>query len=178
MKLMGYQIREALRRWGMKRDMASSQFEGSLKKFDDEDKADPNRVMNDFMLADEKIARLQLAQDIYNLGVTVTIKSRVGTDIKHMSLAQAVKLVGGAGRAEKMWRSAANPSKDRYSTFNADDVRKEGEVRSKPVMAASEMMRRAEEISRYASSLRAAMATGNAVEIEVAVEGLETSDLA
>jgi hypothetical protein len=177
MKFTGYQIREALRRWGMKRDMASSQFEGSLKKFDDEDKADPNRVMNDFMLADEKIARLQLAQDIYNLGVMVTIKSRVGTDVKQMSLAQAVKLVGGAGRAEKMWRSAANPSKDRYS-MSADDVRKEGEVRSKPVMAASEMMRRAEEISRYASSLRAAMATGNAVEIEVAVEGLETSDLA
>jgi hypothetical protein len=177
MKITGYQIREGLRRWGLKRDAASSQFEGTLKKFDDEMKRLPKSVMLDFIIADQKIAALQVAQDIYNLAVVVDVKSRSGADQK-MKLAEAVKLVGGAGRAEKMWRSAANPQKDRYSLRDADEVRKEGEVRSKLVMTTGEMLKEAEDVSRYASGLRSAMALGNAVEIEVVVEGLEVSDLA
>lgn len=177
MKMNGYQIREALRRWGLKRDTAASQFDASLKRFDDEtDKASPVSVMNSFAFADTKLAVIQVAQDRYNLAVKVPVRFVDGV-AREISLAEAVKLVGGAGRAEKMWRSAANPKKERYSYNSDEEVRKEGETRAKPVMTTAQYLAEAEKIARYASSLRAAIALGNGQEVDVEVEGLEPSDL-
>lgn len=172
----GYQLREALRRWNAKRDAASGMFEGTLKKFDDEQKKKPVEVMSDFMLADRKIAAIQVAQDRYNLAVKVDVKTLDGNVVK-MTLAEAVILVGGAGRTEKMWRSAATAKKERYS-YNEDDVRKAGEERARPVMTVDALLENAEKAARYASSLRAAIATGNTAAIQVEAEGLEAADLA
>lgn len=177
MRMNGYQIREALRRWGLKRDTAASQFDASLKRFEDEtDKPAPTEVMNAFTLADTKLAVIQVAQDKYNLAVSVDVRFIDGIT-RRISLAEAVKLVGGAGRAEKMWRTAANPKKERYSYSSDDEVRKEGETRAKPVLTVAQCLAEAEKIARYASSLRAAIAIGNATEVDISLDGLEPSDL-
>lgn len=173
MKLNGYQIREGIRRWQLKRDAASNQFDGSLKRFEDETtKPMPTNIMVDFNKADHTIALLQVAQDMYNLAINIEVRLPSGTPAL-MTLSE-----GGAGRAEKMWRSAANPSKDRYSSYSVDDVRKADEIRSKPSMSVKDMLDEAEKHARYASALRSALALANAKEVEIQLSGLEPSMLA
>ena len=178
MKLNGYQIREGIRRWQLKRDAAANQFDGSLKRFDDEtSKPMPTTIMGEFIQADQTIALLQVAQDIYNLDIKIEVRL-VNGNIAQMTLSEGVKLLGGAGRAEKMWRSAANPSKDRYSSYSADDVRKNDETRAKPSMTVKEMLENADKHARYASALRSALALANAKESDIQLTGLEPSMLA
>lgn len=177
MKLTGYQIREALRRWGLQRDAASALFDDTLKRFEDEnDKPMPATVMASFQHADSMIALIQVAQDRYNLGVEVEVRTAGGNKTK-MTLAEAVKRVGGVGRCEKMWRSAANPKKDRYA-YRDENVRKEGETHPKPSMPQPAMLKEADTMARYASSLREAIALGNGTSIDIEVQGLESSAFA
>ncbi len=173
MQVTGYQIREALRRWNLRRDAESALFEDSLRRFPDDEKPAPKTVIENFTAADRAIALLQVAQDRYNLAVTIEVKwgdGRGVNGIDTMTLAEAVKLVGGAGRVEKMWRSAANPQKDRYAS--REEVRNPDEVRAKPVMKTGDILVEADKSARYAGALRQAIALANGREIDLSDEGL------
>jgi hypothetical protein len=169
--LTGFSIREALRRWELKRDAASSLFDGSLKKFFGEEKMHPLALMKNFQQADAIIAKLQVAQDMYNLAVTVEVQGQM------ITLAEAVKLIGAAGRREKMWRTAAVPKKERYQ-MSTDEVRKDDETRPVQVMKIEEMLSEADTAARYAAALRFATAQGNVQERTIEIPGLELSMLA
>jgi hypothetical protein len=165
MKVTGYMLREAIKQHELRRDTAASAFDGSLKKFPGEEKEAPGTLVEKFLAAEEAIAKLQTAQMRYNLAVIIELPAFTGLTAK-LTLAEAIKTVGGRGRAEKMWRSAANPNKkDRYGYH--DDEMDPTRVRAVATIKPSEAMAQATQAGKRAGSLRAAIATANAKEVEI-----------
>lgn len=162
MKVTGYKLQHTLRELTHTRDIAAGQFDNSLKFFPGDEKGDPKAVMAAYLEAEAKIARLQTGQALYNLKVPVDVLG------KRMTLSEAVKLVGGAGRAEKMWRSVAAPKKDRYG-YDRDE-RTEGTIVAQRTITPVEAAALAKEAARWASALREAIQTGNAVEVEIELD--------
>jgi hypothetical protein len=81
-----------------------------------------------------------------------------------MSLCKAIKLVGGAGRREKMWRKIAAPAKDRYG--DSREVRDKTHEMAKPTITQQQAAALATEAARWAGGLRAAIAVANATAVE------------
>lgn len=163
MKTTGYKLREAIRMWELRRKMAGDNFDKSLHAFEGEDRESPQAVVVHFKHADEAVANLQTAQAMYNLSVKVNVLG------EEMTLCEAVKRVGGAGRVEKLWRTAAIDKKDRYS-YDRDLVRNADEVRARRTISLKQAGELAAEAAKWAGALRAAIAVANSTEVEV--EGL------
>ncbi len=153
MKVTGYQLREAIKRWQLRRDTAAAQFTDSLKAFPGEDKPDPREIMERLYTAESSIAVLQAAQARYNLSIVIS---------NDFSLHEAVKLVGGAGRREKMWRNVAAPQKNKYE-INRDERDKDAVV-ARPTVSQGQAMELADQAAGSASFLRSAIAVANATE--------------
>ena len=163
MRINGYKIREALKLWNNKREATLSLFEGSLTKFKDEEKKSPDDVMSDFLEAEAAIAELQTEQMRYNLEVNIRVNGN------SMTLAEAIKKIGGVGRVEKAWKAASKPIvKGRYggveskvlSSKNADTEYAER------VVSFEEALAKAEAAGREAATLREAIAVGNGREVD------------
>lgn len=163
-KATGYKLREEIRRFELQRDIAVNLFKDSLYVFEGESKADPLSMMQKFRDAEFAVVTFQEAQQRYNLKVIIDVQG------KKISLALAVKMLGGAGRAAKIWREAVAEKEDRHSYRNALERSKDTEV-AKRVVRYDAAMKEANKADAYAGALRAAIATGNATEIEI--EGLE-----
>lgn len=170
----GYQLREALKRWVMRRDTASKQFNETLWQFEEDKNPNdftPAQVAAEFRSADEAVASIEAAQQAYNLKVKLTIPLSGNTALQ-MTLSYAVKRVGGAGRLDKMWRSAATDSgRDRYSS--RDMTRQDGERRAKKMISPTAAMANADEAARFAGALRAGIATANGTEVPLAELGVQ-----
>jgi hypothetical protein len=169
MKVTGYMLREAIKQHELRRDTAAKAFDGSLKKFPDEEKESPIELVESFSKAEQAIAALQEAQMRYNLSVKVEVmgQGNYPTDKVRMSLAKAIKLVGGAGRVEKMWRSATGPKKDRYGGYRDDDEMDPTRIRAVATIKSSDAISQASRAGKAAGSLRAAIATANAELVEI-----------
>lgn len=153
MEINGYMLREALKKLAIRADSSAKNFEDSLHAFKGEEKTHPTEVMKNYLDAEKDIARLQRIQDEYNIKVQVDVHG------EKMSLCEAVKRVGGAGRAEKLWRNAAVPHKDRFAY--REEVRKADEERPHKVMSPKELMDAHSKGASYAGALRNAIALGN-----------------
>ncbi len=163
-KLTGYQLQEAIRRWELRKNTASKQFEESLWAFEGDDKPSPTELGDSFLKAEEAVSRLQTLQARYNLAVVVDVR---GT---RMTLCEAVKQVGGAGRHEKMWRAAAAGTTGNHFNFGQNPLsRKTDEVHARRTIGVKDAMERADAASRFAAALRAAIALGNGQERELEV---------
>lgn len=162
-------FRDALRRWGLRLEVAAKQFDGSLHNFAGETKITPSEVVTNMMVAEDSIARLQVGQARYNLAVTVKVGR--GAEGKVMTLTEAVKRVGGAGRIEKFWRTACTEDRDPYGH---NLTRTTGSESAKRVVPISEAVELAVSATGYAESLRAAINRGNDTELDIA--DLEVSD--
>ena len=161
MQITGFQIREALKRWNLRLETADKQFKNSLWAFEGEQMIAPLEVGKNFKEADEAVARLENLQQRYNQKVEVDVLG------KKMTLALAVKMIGGAGRREKMWRLAATDTgHERYSSYR-DMTRKADDIQAKRQITVEEAMKQADEAARFAGALRAAVATGNAKQVEL-----------
>lgn len=171
MTVNGYQIREAIKRWMLLRDTVQSQFKDSLHTFGDDelDKKSPVEIMKLFETADYNVARLEQIQQKFNQIVMVPVQE------KSIPLALAVKLVGGAGRREKMWREAAVPKKDRYSYRDELSRNKDTEY-ARPTLPQNKCLEFSQKSSVYASSLRNAIAKGNSNEVSAESIGLTEDD--
>jgi len=165
MLISGYKLREALRNKRTLRDVLATRFNETLWQFI----GDPSETVNNrpqetadaFQEADQAVAMLEASQQFYNQQILVTISKQ------KMTLARAIKLVGGAGRLEKMWRSAATDTgRDRYS--HRETTRKSDDVQATRMVSADDSIRLAQKAAGYASSLRSAIAEANAREIEIA----------
>jgi len=169
MKVTGYLLREAIKQHELRRDTSAKAFDGSLKKFPDEEKDSPVEIVESFSKAEQAIASLQEAQMRYNLAVTVEIMGQgpYPTDKVKMSLAKAIKLVGGAGRIEKMWRSATGPKKDRYGYSGSDDEMDPTRIRAVATIKSADAIKQASRAGKVAGNLRAAIATANAELVEI-----------
>ena len=159
MKTTGYALREARKQHELRRDTAARAFNGSLKTFEDENKETPQQIVEQFLAAERSIAALEVAQSHYNLMVFVDVLGR------KISLASAVKLIGGEARVEKMWRSVAGPVPDRYRHSDDDTVRDPTQLRAKPTIRPSEATRFASQAAKRSGAYRAAIATANAKEL-------------
>jgi hypothetical protein len=160
MKVTGYQLREAIKQQTLKRDSLASSFNGTLKVFPEDKKESPNDVMNDFLAAELAVTKLQLAQMRYNLAVQVNVLG------ERITLAEAIKRVGGPARAEKMWRSVNSPKRDSYYNRDDDEI-DPNKIRAVSVITAKESLKLAQGAAKHAGAFRAAIATGNAVEVEI-----------
>ena len=163
MKTTGYKLREIIRMWELRRKMAGDNFDKSLHVFEGELQESPQEIAENFSHADEAVANLQTAQAMYNLSVKVNVLD------KEMTLCEAVKKVGGAGRVEKLWRTAATNKKDRYS-YDRELIRGTDEIRAHRTISLKEAGELATEAAKFAGALRAAIAIANSTELEV--EGL------
>lgn len=162
MKVTGNKIREALRRAVFRRQILDQQFSTTLYAFEGEQKATPQATAEEFQKADSDVAMLQAIQQYFNQNTIVK------TSDGKMPLALAIKLIGGAGRVEKMWREAAGGGKkDRYAYDGERKTRNKDEIRAELQVTPEESLKKADKAARRASSLREAIADGNAKEMKI-----------
>ena len=160
----GYKLRETIKMKQLELSTIQTQFEDSLFKFEGEAKIHPKDVVNQIKKLEHEIALLQTAQNSYNSSVTVTLDGMN----EPVRLAYAIKIVGGAGRVAKMWRSAAQgKTRDRWDRM-APEIRKSDEEKAQRVMDNKEALEEAKIGEKFASSVRSAIATGNAEDVDIA----------
>ena len=161
MKISGYTLREAIKEQTLRSSSAASGFDQTLRAYPSEKgKKDlPQTVVDRFVEAEIAVARLQTVQSQYNLQVQVNYE---GSSI---TLTQAIKMIGGLARAEKMWRSVASPKKDRYYS-DPDRDRDPTREHTEPQITQSEATKLSSQLARKAGRLRAAIATANATELD------------
>jgi hypothetical protein len=164
MKVTGYMLREAIKQHELRREAAYRAFNDALKVFPGEVKDSPVSIVEQLLAAERAIAALQTAQMRYNLAVRVELYGH-GWDRTAMTLGEAIKLVGGESRAEKLWRSAAGPKKDKYR-YESDEI-DPTHVRAQPTIKPQEAVKLATAAGKRAGALRAAIATANATEVEI-----------
>jgi hypothetical protein len=160
MKINGYKLRESA---------ADSEFADSLHKFPSEEKESPISIAGRIEHADLNIALLQVAQMRYNLAVSV----RLSAHSKSMSLAEAIKISAVADRNEKLWKgTTVSPSRRR--SYDVPTLERDGTLeRAVPTITAKEILEETTRASRATGQLRAALAAGNATEVEL--EDLDSS---
>lgn len=160
----GYQLREAIRRTALDRDTSFASFKDSQTAFPGEVKS-PAEAMEAYLAAEEKLARLQAAQDQYNL----TVKSVDGK-----TLAFIVNFIGGLGRSAKAWREMATPKIDRY-LLRSESTRSATDIVALPTMDRVSVVRQAKLIDKTFSHYRALVGTLNNTVLEI--ESLTPADL-
>lgn len=159
-KVTGYMLRDAIKTQEMVRDTAASAFDASLKAFPGEENLDtknPTKIVETFMAAETLIAKLQVAQMVYNIHVKVNVLG------ENMTLGEAIKRVGGIGRTEKMWKGAIQSG--RPNIYGDTDTRDPNQVRAERTLPAEQALAFAKVYGKKANALRAAIATANGTEI-------------
>jgi hypothetical protein len=157
----GHQLREALRRFDLLRSTASSQFNDSLYAFEEETKLSPVEVMEQFKNADNAYARIQEIQQWYNQNVQV----KVGNE--EFSLSLAVKLIGGAGRIEKMWRGTITKKEDRYGYDRSNIQRERDTEYASRTYSEKDCLAQVQKAVRFSSDLRSAIARANSISLRL-----------
>jgi len=159
MKTTGYELREALKRWKLKRDVAQAAFPKSLKTFEGQDKRSPEDLASELLVAEAAIAKLQATQDSYNTIVSFEVGG------EQMSLCYAIKHLGGLVRVEKLWRDVAVKGEDTRFSYTEPTRLKDHEY-ARDTVTPESAAQQALEIGKVIADLRVAISKGNAVEVE------------
>lgn len=155
MNVTGYELKEALKLRTIELQAVQSLFDESLYKFENEDKLTPTEVVDKIVELESQIASLQTAQSYYNLQVQVDVPGR------RELLEKVIKLVGGAGRVSKMWRTASKGrTRDRWDRSQTV-TRRTDEVMAEPTVKKMDALDKAKDAEKFASALRSAIAIGN-----------------
>ena len=159
----GYKLRAALKEAELVRETVAASFDTTLRKFDDETKETPTDVDQKIRDAEKKIADLQAALVLYNT------KVEVGVLGEKMTLAQAVKRLGGAQRTVVRWKHAVQvcqAADGRETSYRI--VKKDEEIQyAKLTLSAADALIRATAAEKYAAALRGAIAEGNSTSVEL-----------
>lgn len=160
MQTDGYALREAIKQWELRKGVAEKAFSGSLHKFKDEYKEDPDQVVEAYQKAEDAIAKLQVAQMRYNLAVKVEVQG------ESMTLAEAIKRSGAAGRIEKMWKGAT--PQERTLRYGDDGLtRVAGQERAEPTISPKEVLGLTSLAGKKSGAFRATIAKANALKVEI-----------
>lgn len=161
MEVNGFQIREALKRWERRKKTADSLFKETLWSFEDAGKApDSRKVAEEYKRSDLAVARLQELQQKFN--------SQVNLDVlgQKMTMALAIKILGGAGRLEKMWSGAVtDQGGDRY--YRRENSRKADDIYACRTVSQEDCAKLADEAAHFSSALRNAIAVGNTQKVSI-----------
>jgi hypothetical protein len=165
MKVNGHQLREAIKRWEMKRETVLRGFDKSFfRKKSEETKKSPIEIAAEFKKCEFIIAKLQAAQTRYNIETTVEFVE--DSSLMKISLCEAVKRIGGYGRLESMWRKASlqeeDPNEDMKMRYS-ESTKIEWPVRVTSIETA---VAEATQINLVCGSLRGAIAQGNTREMD------------
>lgn len=165
MKINGYRLRAAIKRKEVTLQVAIRTFEESAYQYaSDKQKYDLGDLMETVANTEIEITDLQACQSRYNLSVLVPY-TNTNDELFHITLCQAVKLVGGAGREEKLWRSLL-PKKERYG-FERVPTRSAGDEHAKLAVNYEELVDYVDSAAKCAANLRANIAVGNNTEVEI-----------
>lgn len=168
MKINGVMLREAITVWEMRRDASAKRFPNAFFAKDAEVLSgkweSPTVHMNNFMLAEGNIAKLQAVQARYNIETMVSFSN--GGQTEKMSLCEAVKRQGGLNRAANMWREQTKQEEDKYESHRMAYADKAQEYPSRRV-SLRESVDSAARMVTLAAALRGAVAVGNTREMEV-----------
>ena len=167
-KITGYGLREALRSWERRRDVAASSFSDSLRAFPDDKKELPKAIFDEFTRAEHAIAALQEAQAGYNLLLTVPYRDG------GITLCRAVKLLGGAGRGSRMWRDATGGGK-RDPYYRAEETRQKDTTYQRRTISQADCLKEAAAADKAAGQLREGIARANGVEVSIDDIGLDAA---
>jgi hypothetical protein len=93
---------------------------------------------------------------------------------RSVSLCEAVKLAGGAGRVEKLWRTAAQDSgKSGRGLFGRDMARSKENEYARRQVPLQQALAESTKASEWSATIRAAIAVGNAAEVDAERSGIE-----
>lgn len=161
MKVTGYKIQHKLKELEQLKEVAAQQFNDNIMQFESQnEKMELPEVFASYTTIEKKIAKLQGAQCQYNLAVNVNV---LGED---MSLLEAVKLVGGAGRSEKMWKDVVKGNRTRHHGYGEQTRSKDQEYAVRSV-SINDAVGFAQQSTKIAGALREAIQVGNATEVEL-----------
>lgn len=165
MQVTGYKLMARLRELMNRREALYQRFAQCVEVFPSERERWPNPldVSDELEQLERTIAELQTAQTLYNSLVRVTVGE------EWMSLAQAVKTVGGMGRLAKLWKKVAvGGDRDRY---RYNDSRSTDAEHKQPQVSQDEALDRTGLFEQIASQYREAIQMGNATSIHI--EGID-----
>ena len=160
-EVTGYEIREAINRWRLRKQVAERQFRDSVYVFKGDDKKSLDELATIFTEADTNIALLEDLRQNFNMQTKVRVAD------KEMTLSVAVKLFGGRGRLEKLWRDACIEPHDRYSSGYDRRARSNDQEYAQRSVNMGDCMTRADEAAKNASQLRSAISVANGNKIVV-----------
>lgn len=161
MKVTGYKIQHKLKELEQLKEVSAQQFNDNIMQFESQaEKLDLKDVFATYTSLEKRIARLQAAQCLYNLSVDVNVLG------EKMTLLEAVKLVGGAGRSEKMWKDVVKGNRTRHHMYTEQTRSKDQEYAVRSV-GMNDAVGFAQQATKIAGSLREAIQVGNATEIEL-----------
>jgi hypothetical protein len=162
MKITGYKIQHKLKELEQLKEVAAQQFNDNIMQFESQsEKLDLRDVYANYTALEKRIARLQAAQCSYNQAVTVNVLG------ESMSLLEAVKLVGGAGRSEKMWKDVVKGNKSSRHHLYSEQSRSKDQEYAVRSVSVSEAVQFAQQATKVAGALREAIQVGNATEVEL-----------
>lgn len=161
MNITGYKIQHKLKELEQLKEVASQQFNDNIMQFESQnEKIELPEVFAKYTSLEKKIARLQAAQCLYNLSVNVNVLGET------MTLLEAVKLIGGAGRSEKMWKDVVKGNRTRHHMYTEQTRSKDQEYAVRSV-SISDSVGFAQQATKIAGALREAIQVGNATAIEL-----------
>ena len=163
MKTTGYQLREALRHWRSVQEGLAIDLKGSLYYFDQKEKINPLTVAKDYTAAEDAVARIEEAQQKYNLRITVTIADEPKT------LTYAIKALGMAGRYAAIWKAVASDKQQSSRGWGEsyERVRNKDDVHAKRSISKEAATKMRTAANKHASDLRQAIALANASTLEI-----------
>jgi hypothetical protein len=162
MKVSGYQLREALRHWRSVLEGLAVDLKGSLYYFDIKEKINPLAVAEDYIAAEDAVAKIEEAQQKYNLRVTLTISDEPCT------LTYAIKALGMAGRYAAIWKSVVSEKQSTRGWGDSSDrVRNKDDVHAKRSISKEAASKMRTAANKHAGDLRQAIALANAQTLEI-----------
>ena len=162
-EVTGYMIRTGIETATRHRDGLVSLFKNSTKKFSGEEKDDLKAISKNLEQAELNLVELQVIQDLYNQAVVVNNPSFGGD---RFTLSQAIKMVGGLSRMEKIWKDAGETT-DRI--YGRHDQRVEGTEYATLAVPVKESTAISESFSKRKSTLSRLISEANGTKINMQV---------
>lgn len=172
MKTNGYKLREAIKVWETRKELAEQGLSKALFVFENDrdsicNAENPTFHWEGIEDAEQAIVRLQTAQAQYNLKVKVQVGEMSAP------LAYGIKYIGAIQRFVKLWKALLQKGTipdERYARQHAW-IRKEDEVHAKKTLEDEVCRANILHWKQEENKLRARIATANAEEVEI--EGLD-----
>jgi hypothetical protein len=164
MRINGYKLQHILADLKQEREMLTALFDKETRAYPSEKAGDPMAVSENLEKCEAEIVHIQEVQSGYNREVRIELGG------KPFSLSAAVKLAGGLGRIEGMWRKLvgeiSSSHRNRYSEGLESRVkdREEVQVFTVSLDVAKKKLREATKMTR---ECKEAVAGGNGQMIEI-----------